>query len=82
MPSSNLPTTHRALVVTEKGKVALKEVPIPKLEDDQVLVRVKAVAINPIDWKVSTLFTPLVALFPFPISIRMPLFHLINVTEV
>lgn len=42
-------------VVYEKygdaGVLSLREVPEPSISDDQVLVGVKAVAINPLDWK-------------------------------
>ncbi|KAI0193075.1 chaperonin 10-like protein [Xylaria flabelliformis] len=43
--------TTKALVLVEKGKVAIEEVPLPKLRDDYVLVKVNAVGINPTDWK-------------------------------
>lgn len=36
--------------MVEKGKAELQEVPVPKLKDDYVLVKVKAVALNPTDW--------------------------------
>ncbi|KAI0466968.1 GroES-like protein [Xylaria cf. heliscus] len=41
----------KAIVYVEKGKAAIKEVPIPKLRDDYILVKVNAVGINPTDWK-------------------------------
>lgn len=47
----SLPSTHRAITVTEKGKVAVQERPLPQFNDDQVLVKVKAVSLNPTDWK-------------------------------
>ncbi|CAG7850167.1 Protein TOXD [Serendipita indica DSM 11827] len=47
----SLPATHKALVVVEPGKVAVKEQPLPKYGDDELLVNVKAVALNPTDWK-------------------------------
>ncbi|TRX98052.1 hypothetical protein FHL15_001262 [Xylaria flabelliformis] len=43
--------TTKAVVLVEKGKVAIEEVPLPKLRDDYVLVKVNAVGINPTDWK-------------------------------
>jgi len=46
-----LPSTHKALVVEEKGKVKVNEQPLPHYGEDQVLVRVKAVSLNPTDWK-------------------------------
>ncbi|KAI0437716.1 GroES-like protein [Xylaria telfairii] len=43
--------TTKAIVFVEKGKAAINEVPIPKLRDDYVLIKVNAVGINPTDWK-------------------------------
>jgi NADPH:quinone reductase-like Zn-dependent oxidoreductase len=40
-----------SVVVTKPGEVAVQEVPAPKLRDDYILVKVKAVALNPTDWK-------------------------------
>ncbi len=48
----SLPSTHNALVVIEKGKVAVKQQPLPKFNEDEILIRVRAVALNPTDWKV------------------------------
>jgi hypothetical protein len=48
----SLPSKHHALVVIAKGKVAVQEKNIPTFSDDEILVRVKAVALNPTDWKV------------------------------
>ncbi|KAF2635624.1 oxidoreductase-like protein [Massarina eburnea CBS 473.64] len=45
-------TTRRAVVVaSEDGTTEVKEVPLPKLRDDYIIVRTKAVALNPTDWK-------------------------------
>ncbi|KAI1311388.1 GroES-like protein [Xylaria venustula] len=44
-------TTGEALVITGKGKVEIKELPLPKLKEGQILVKVRAVGINPTDWK-------------------------------
>ena len=41
----------KAIVCIEKGKAAIQEVPVPKLRDDYILVKVNAVAVNPTDWK-------------------------------
>lgn len=44
--------TQRALIIKEKGIVEVSDnVPLPKLRDDYILVRTKAVALNPTDWK-------------------------------
>ena len=45
-------TTQKAIVLQGDGKVALvKNRPIPKLRPGYVLVNVRAVALNPADWK-------------------------------
>ena len=41
----------KAIVVVAERQAAVQEVPLPQLHDDWVLVKVKAVAINPTDWK-------------------------------
>ncbi|KAI2635418.1 GroES-like protein [Xylaria nigripes] len=43
--------TGKALVLIESGKVEIQEVPLPKIRDGHILVKVRAVAINPTDWK-------------------------------
>lgn len=43
--------TTNAIVFVEKGKAAIKEVAMPSLRDDYVLVKVNAVGVNPTDWK-------------------------------
>ncbi|KIJ34029.1 hypothetical protein M422DRAFT_263987 [Sphaerobolus stellatus SS14] len=46
-----IPETIRAVVIKEAGVAPVTEIPTPKLEDNEVLVQVKAVAQNPTDWK-------------------------------
>ncbi|KAL6833689.1 GroES-like protein [Trichoderma sp. SZMC 28015] len=46
-----LPQTARAVVKQDTGVAVIDEVPLPKLRDGHVLVKTKAVAINPTDWK-------------------------------
>jgi hypothetical protein len=56
-----VPNTHRALTVVERGdkatnkpgRVEVQERPVPGLKEDGVIVRVKSVALNPTDWKVT-----------------------------
>lgn len=55
--------THRAVVVLEKGKTTVSDKPIPTLKEDEILVKVKAVTLNPTDWKVSY-----IAYHPLPTS--------------
>lgn len=43
------PTTIKAIVVVEDRKVELRDVALPRLRDDYVLVKVKAVGLNAID---------------------------------
>jgi NADPH:quinone reductase-like Zn-dependent oxidoreductase len=47
----SLPAKMRALVTVEGKKAEVKEVPVPSLDADEILVRVKAVTLNPTDWK-------------------------------
>lgn len=41
--------TTKAIIYQEQGKATIQEVPVPKLGDDQVLVKVHAVGVNPDD---------------------------------
>jgi NADPH:quinone reductase-like Zn-dependent oxidoreductase len=43
--------TTKAIVYQAKGQAAVQDVPLPRLRDDYVLVKVKAVGLNPTDWK-------------------------------
>ncbi|KAI1303495.1 GroES-like protein [Xylaria venustula] len=43
--------TTKAIIFVEKGKAAVEDVPVPKLRDDYILVKVNAVGLNPTDWK-------------------------------
>jgi NADPH:quinone reductase-like Zn-dependent oxidoreductase len=45
------PSTMKALKLVDVGKAEVQDVPLPKLRDTYVLVKVKAVALNPSDWK-------------------------------
>ncbi|ORX93584.1 oxidoreductase-like protein [Clohesyomyces aquaticus] len=45
-------STQRAVIGVSQGVAEVKDdVPLPKLRDDYILVRTKAVALNPTDWK-------------------------------
>ncbi|CAL9735193.1 hypothetical protein MOSE0_H00188 [Monosporozyma servazzii] len=46
----SLPTSMKATVI-DNGKAAIKTVPLPQLDDEYVLIKTKAVAGNPTDWK-------------------------------
>lgn len=41
------PSTMNAIKMVEPQKAEVKQVPLPKLRDDYVLVKVEAVALNP-----------------------------------
>ena len=45
------PSTMKAIKVVSPGHAEVQEVPLPKLRDDYVLVKVSCVALNPTDWK-------------------------------
>ncbi|KAF2211281.1 hypothetical protein CERZMDRAFT_85464 [Cercospora zeae-maydis SCOH1-5] len=49
--ANSIPSTMKAIKITEKNTAEIREVPIPKLRDDYMLVKVEAVALNPTDWK-------------------------------
>ncbi|KAH8647758.1 putative alcohol dehydrogenase [Xylariales sp. PMI_506] len=44
-------TTMKAIAIIEDRKAAITDVPVPNVRDGWVLVKVKAVALNPTDWK-------------------------------
>ncbi|KAI1823640.1 GroES-like protein [Xylaria intraflava] len=44
-------STTKAIVIAERGKAEIKTLPIPKVRDGYVLVKVNAVGLNPTDWK-------------------------------
>lgn len=44
-------TTSTAVICTGKGQAAVKEVPVPSIREGHILVKVKAVGLNPTDWK-------------------------------
>lgn len=45
-------STQKAVVQVEKGVSEVRsDVPIPKVQDNFIIVRTKAVALNPTDWK-------------------------------
>lgn len=46
----SLPTSMNATVI-DNGKAIIKSVPLPQLDDEYVLIKTKAVAGNPTDWK-------------------------------
>ncbi|KAH9921197.1 GroES-like protein [Epithele typhae] len=60
--------TQKALLLPARaGKYAVGTVPIPTPAPSEVLVKIEAAALNPIDWKIvdSDLFTPIIQSFPY-----------------
>jgi NADPH:quinone reductase-like Zn-dependent oxidoreductase len=47
---TELPRTMKAIKVVGIGKAEVQDVPLPKMRDDYILVKVHAVALNPTDW--------------------------------
>lgn len=54
------PENMKAIKIVSAGKAEVKTVPLPKLRDDYILVKVKYVAINPTDWY------GLIVIYPLP----------------
>jgi len=55
MTQSTYPASRRAAVLSDFGgadNFSVREVPTPALRSDEMLVRVKATSVNPIEWKV------------------------------
>jgi hypothetical protein len=54
MTQSTYPARRRAAVLSDFGEadnLSVREVPTPALRSDEMLVRVKATSVNPIEWK-------------------------------
>jgi NADPH:quinone reductase-like Zn-dependent oxidoreductase len=54
MTQSTYPASQRAVVLSDFGEadnLSVREVPTPALRSDEMLVRVKATSVNPIEWK-------------------------------
>ncbi|KAK0516445.1 hypothetical protein JMJ35_001048 [Cladonia borealis] len=49
--SPKIPRHRNALVATGPGELAMKRVPMPTIEPNQILVKTSAVALNPSDYK-------------------------------
>ena len=45
-----IPGTMKAVKTTTPGNVEVQDVPVPKVKDDFILVKVKYVALNRTDW--------------------------------
>ncbi|RSH86775.1 uncharacterized protein EHS24_005047 [Apiotrichum porosum] len=50
-PALPIPATMRAMVQGDGDQAAIQEVPVPKLDEGDVLVKVDYASLNPTDWK-------------------------------
>lgn len=51
MSDLSIPQTMKALVVQEGKTVKVQEIPVPALDQNEVLIKVHSIAQNPTDWK-------------------------------
>ncbi len=59
MTRSTYPASRRAAVLSDFGEAhnfSVREVPTPPLRSDEILVRVRATSVNPIEWKMRRAF--------------------------
>ncbi|KAG8995404.1 hypothetical protein FRB93_001132 [Tulasnella sp. JGI-2019a] len=57
MAAPTIPKTHRAVTaVTQPKGFKIIEKPLPVVEDDEILVKVRTTSLNPTDWKAVFLF--------------------------
>lgn len=48
---TTMASTFKAIVCVAPGKAEVQTLPVPQVGKDTILVRIKAVALNPTDWK-------------------------------
>lgn len=51
MTSPAIPKTMKAFITQPDKTGSVKEVPVPTIDDDEILVQTVALAQNPTDWK-------------------------------
>ena len=51
MSNFEVPQTHRAVIVQADTTIKTEERPIPTVGENEALVKVSAIAVNPTDWK-------------------------------
>lgn len=54
----SVPSKMQALVTVEGKQAEVKEVPVPSLGKDEILIRTTAVTLNPTDWKHVAFLSP------------------------
>ncbi|KAI0682215.1 GroES-like protein [Earliella scabrosa] len=52
----SVPASMKALVIQENKTVAVQDCPVPAIDDDEVLIKTSAVALNNVEWKVVEYF--------------------------
>jgi len=57
MSKFEIPETHRAVIVQADTTVKTEDRPVPTVGENEILVKVSAIAINPTDWKHSRRLT-------------------------
>ena len=65
-------TTMKIVKIYQQGDVDVlqfEEAPLPTIEPDEVLIRVQAVGVNPLDWKLRSGYFPLQSPDDFPLGI-------------
>ena len=53
--AQKIPKTMKALITQSNETAKVEEVPVPEIDDNEVLVKVVALAQNPTDWKRASL---------------------------
>ena len=48
--STEIQATMKALIIQPDKTANVESVPVPEIDDDEVLIKVVAVALNPVDW--------------------------------
>ncbi|KAH8103402.1 GroES-like protein [Cristinia sonorae] len=51
MATPVIPQTMKAVITTPDKTTALEDIPVPEIDDDEILVKTTALAQNPTDWK-------------------------------
>ena len=54
MTTAAIPETMKAFITQENKTGAVVDVPVPTIDDDEMLIKVVAVALNPVDAAVET----------------------------
>lgn len=61
MSSPAIPQTMKAFWILGDHKAAVQEIPVPNIDDNEIVVKTVAVAQNPTDWKCAYRLRPVLA---------------------